>query len=237
MADKKGLGIALLAGAGVGGFFLWKVLKKDEGKEGFVVISTPNRPVKAVVGSTVNVTAIGKNLENKSHLCFMKIINQGTGEVIATRQTSNVGEGLTKEFTFEFIMIDISFLRIEIRAGRIIDNEEKIDSKLPWTIETEEPEPGYPKEICRDPYCFTVYTQAQETQMNEFLGIVPEGAADIDTYLANLTSTQLEEWKNYWTEMWNSLQRQDIVEFVISKYNEYAGVVSAKINDLQITVS
>lgn len=235
MVKKKGLSImpiVLIAGVGVGGYFIWKYFKKEE-TEGFVIISTPNFPTKAIVGSTVNVTAIGKNLENESYLCFMKIINQGTGEVISTKQTSNVGAGLTKEFTFEFVMPDIPFLRVEIQAGRMIDNVEKIDSKRPRTIESKEPSPGYPKTITREPYSFVVYNQAQEIQMNDFLGINPPGM-DIDTYLEGSTQVQLVYWRDYWVNVWTELHRSDIVEFVRGKYNEYSTGATADIEQFSI---
>lgn len=238
--SEKILPIMLIGGLSIGGYFLYKYLKEDEvEKEGFVIISTPNFPTMAVVGSKVNITAIGKNIEEESFSCFMKIINQATGEILAPRQTANVGTGLTKEFSLEFIMPDVSFIRVEIQSGRIIDSEEKIDSRRPRTIEAKE---DYPIEICRDPYCFIVNNQAEEIQMKEFLGIDPVGM-DLDSYLEGATPEQLDYWKDGdggvtfdgWINIWTSLHRQDIVEFVISKYNEYAGIVSAKINNFTIT--
>ena len=79
----------------------------------------------------------------------------------------------------------------------------------------------YPKQICRDPYCFTVYNEAEEIQMNEFLGIDPPGF-DIDTYLSALAQADLDYWKNYWIPVWNALMRNDIVDFVNQKYNQYS---------------
>jgi len=102
----------------------------------------------------------------------------------------------------------------------------------------EEPTPpGYPKQICRDPYCFMVNNQEQETQMKDFLGIYPIGE-DIDTYLSALTQIQLDEWKNYWVEMWNSLGRADMITFVNEMYEKYSGVgvVSARIDNFAISV-
>ena len=87
----------------------------------------------------------------------------------------------------------------------------------------EKPEPGYPKQICRDPYCFTVNNQAEEEQMNDFLGIDPPGE-DIDTYLSKLTLIELDEWKNYWVSIWNSLGRSDMILFVNNMYDKYVGV-------------
>ncbi len=97
---------------------------------------------------------------------------------------------------------------------------------------------GYPKSICRNPYCFDVYNQEQETQMNDFLGIYPPWD-DIDTYLSKLTQTQLDEWKNYWVEMWNGLGRSDMIPFVNEMYNKYSGVgvVSARIDNFAITAN
>ena len=81
--------------------------------------------------------------------------------------------------------------------------------------------PGYPKQICRDPYCFTIYNEAEEIQMNEFLGIDPPGL-DIDTYLSALAQADLDYWKNYWIPIWTALMRNDIVDFVNQKYNQYS---------------
>ena len=98
------------------------------------------------------------------------------------------------------------------------------------------PSDEYPKRICRNPYCFDVYNQTEEIQMNDFLGIDPPGE-DIDTYLSKLTQTQLDEWKNYWVNMWTSLNRSDMIPFVNEMYNKYSGVaeVSAQINSFTIT--
>ena len=72
--------------------------------------------------------------------------------------------------------------------------------------------------------------------MKEFLGIDPIGM-DLDSYLINSTPAQLDYWKNYWVEIWTILHRQDIVEFVISKYNQYTQVVSARIDSFTITAT
>jgi len=221
MADKKALGIVLLAGAGIGGYFLWKYFKKDEKKEGFVWLRSEITPPQATAGETINAIIVGKNNTETFHLCFVKLVNQETGELLAPLQSAQVGSGLSQQFTFEFIMPDTPSLRFNVHLGRIIDGVEKIDDTQVYTIS--EAEPGYPKEICRSPYCFIVNNQAEETQMNDFLGIDPPGM-DLDSYLAGSTQDQLDYWRDYWVVIWTDLHRSDIVEFVINKYNEYSGV-------------
>ncbi len=224
--------IVMIAGMGVGGYFLYKYFKKDEEeKKGFIWLRSEITPPQATIGETITAVIIGKNNTEESHLCFIKLINQETGELLTPLQSAQVGAGLSKQFTFEFVMPDTTSLRFSVHFGRIIDGDEKIDDTQVYTIK--EAEPGYPKEICRDPYCFTVYTQQQETQMKDFLGIEPEGAVDLDTYLINSAQWQRDDWKDYWIEMWTSLHRADIVEFVIEKYNEYS--TSARIDNFTIT--
>lgn len=82
------------------------------------------------------------------------------------------------------------------------------------------PAPGYPKTISRAPYSFTVNNAQEETQLKDFLGIHPPGA-DIDTYLSGLTTTQLNNWKTYWTGIWSNLGRGDIVSFIHQMYGKY----------------
>ena len=235
MAEKKSIDIMpiiLLAGLGIGGYFIWKKFFKedDEEKTGFQDLSI-EFPTNVIVGETVNGTIVGKNYEDKSHLCFIKLVDQETGELLAPQQTIEVGAGLSKQFLFEFVMPDKPSIRFNIHFGRVIDGEEKIDTTAIRTISSEE---GYPKEICRDPYCFMVNNSTEEIQMNEFLGIDPPGM-DLDSYLEGSTPEQLVYWRDYWISIWTQLHRQDIVDFVIMKYNEYAGIVSADITSFTIT--
>ncbi len=231
---KNIMPIIMLAGIGVGGYFIWKKFFKEEQevRRGFWPIKFPSGMNK-MVGELVSGIVIGKNFENESYLCFVKLVNQETGELIAPRQTAEVGAGLSRQFIFEFVMPDKPSIRLNVNCGRIIDGEEKIDKIEIWTISSQE---GYPIEICRDPYCFMVNNQAEEIQMNEFLGIDPVGM-NLDSYLASSTLDQLDVWKNYWVNIWTQLHRADIVEFVIMKYNEYAGIVSARIDQFTITAT
>jgi len=236
MAEKKSFDITpiiLLAGLGVGGYFIWKkFFKKEEERIGFQDVSI-DFPTNVVVGGTVTGIIVGKNYEEESYLCFVKLVDQETGELLAPRQTSEVGASLSKQFIFEFVMPDKPSLRFNIHFGRIINNEEQIDTTEIRTISSEE---GYPKEICRTPYCFMVNNSTEEIQMNEFLGIDPPGM-DLDSFLEGATKEQLDFWKAWWIDVWTQLHRQDIVDFVISKYNQYAGIVSAQINSFTITTT
>jgi len=237
MAEKKSfdiMPIILLAGLGVGGYFIWKKFFKEdeEEKTGFQALSI-EFPTNVVVGEIVNGIIVGKNYEEESYLCFIKLVDQETGELLAPRQSVEVGAGLSKQFLFEFVMPDKLSIRFNIHLGRIIDGEEQIDTTEIRTISSEE---GYPKKICRDPYCFMVNNSTEEIQMNEFLGIDPPGM-DLDSYLEGATKEQLDFWRDWWVDVWTQLHRQDIVDFVISKYNQYAGIVSAAINAFTITTT
>ena len=228
------LPLILLGGAGVGGYFLYKYLKKEPEKEGFIWLRSVGLSPESTAGSTINPTIVGKNNTNESHLCFIKLDDQETGELLAPLQSAQVGAGLSKQFTFEFLMPGKPILRMNMKTGRIINNEEIVDDRIPYTITSTE---GYPKEICRDPYCFPVNNQEEEAQMNEFLGIDPSGM-DLDSYLLNSTPEQLVEWRDYWMSIWTAFHRQDIVDFVISKYNQYSGAVfSADIEQFTITAT
>ena len=82
------------------------------------------------------------------------------------------------------------------------------------------PPPEYPKEVRRNPYAFRVDNVEQEKQVKDFLGIDPPGV-DIDLYLSNLNLEGLEQWKNYWINIWAGLGRQDLINFTNDKFNEY----------------
>ena len=224
--------IVILSGLGIGGYFIWKKYFKKEEKVGFVWLRSEITPPSAMPGDTITVVVVGKNNTGESQLCFIKLVDQETGELLTPVQSDQVGAGLSKQFTFEFVMPDTLSLRFNVHFGRIINGREEVDDTQVYTIK--QPEPGYPKEICRDPYCFNVYSQSQEVAMNDFLGISPEGA-DIDAYLTSSTQSQLDVWKNYWIEVWTGFHRTDMVEFVISRYDYHSGIVSARIDNFTIT--
>lgn len=231
--SKDLIPIILIGGLGVGGYFLYKYLKEEPEKEGFIWLRSVGLSPEAVVGSIINATVVGKNNTKESHLCFIKLVDQETGELLAPIQSAQVGAGLSQQFTFEFMMPNKPILRLDMKTGRIINSEEIVDDRRPYTITSKE---DYPIEICRDPYCFIVNNQAEEIRMKEFLGIDPLGM-DLDSYLNGSTPEQLDFWRNYWVNIWTTIHRQDMVDFVISKYNQYAGVVSAEINSFTITAT
>ncbi len=224
--------IIMIGGVGIGGYFLWKYFKKDEVKTGFIWLRSEITPPQATVDETINVVLVGKNNTEEDHLCFIKLINQETGELLIPLQSAQVGAGLSKQFTFEFTMPDTPSLRFNVHFGRIIDGEEIIDDTQVYTIK--EPEPGYPKTISRTPYSFIVYTQQQEAYMNDFLGLDPPGP-DMDTYLANSTQVQRDVWKTDWVDVWTALHRSDIVNFVIEKHHQSSDVL-AKIEQFTISM-
>ncbi len=91
--------------------------------------------------------------------------------------------------------------------------------------EEPEPEPGYPKTITRGDYSFTANSVYEETQLKEFLGIDPSGD-DIDTHLSKLDNVGLDQWKSYWTNIFNNFtDKITMINFVNQKYNQYYDVV------------
>lgn len=83
--------------------------------------------------------------------------------------------------------------------------------------------PGYPKTVSRSPYSFQAYNLEQEKQIKEFLGIEPYGS-DLDTYIARLDATGLNNWETFWVNRFTSLNRNDMVTFVRNKAAEYRGI-------------
>lgn len=147
MAKKKNstnskdlISLMILAGVGVGGYFIWKkYFKKPEPeKKGFIYVSG-TLPTKAEIGKIVTLDIFGKNNTEEDYLCFMQITNQETGEILAPMQSVQVEAGKSKEFSFEFMMPDEN-LRVEIQTGRIIDDKQTIDNKYPFTIQAIIPE-------------------------------------------------------------------------------------------------
>ena len=94
--------------------------------------------------------------------------------------------------------------------------------------------PEYPKTISIGKYSFIANNITEEKYLKEFLGIYPPGL-DIDTYLANSTNPQLNEWKSYWIPIWTSLNRSKLVTFTSSKYSEYYNIISAQLPKFDVT--
>ena len=81
-------------------------------------------------------------------------------------------------------------------------------------------EPEYPKEIERGNYSFGARNIIEETQLKEFLGIEPQGD-DMDTWLNRKDLAGLQQWKDYWFNIFGSYGRTDILTFIDSKFVEY----------------
>ena len=84
------------------------------------------------------------------------------------------------------------------------------------------PPPEYPKNIIRGIYTITVDNIQQEVQAKEFLGIDPPGD-DLDTWLSQRDLIQLEQWKNYWTNIFSTIGMAFWEGFVNDKFEEYLG--------------
>jgi len=122
-----GIGLILLAGAGIATYFL---LGK---KKGFVIIKVLDIPKFVSPGDTISFTVFGENKEKGSQNCFIKIIDRETQQTLAPIQTYAVQGEASYQFTFNFIMPD-KILDLEVQAGRIIDTSEKIDDRKGFTI-------------------------------------------------------------------------------------------------------
>ena len=81
-------------------------------------------------------------------------------------------------------------------------------------------EPGYPKDVVREPYSFTARNLEEETQLKEFVGIDPPGD-DMDTWLSRKDLAGLEQWKDYWFDIFGSYGRADLLTFIDNKFVDY----------------
>lgn len=128
MAEKKDAVIlVLIGGAGIAAYFL---LRK---KEGFTILKILDIPGFAMAGDTIAPTIFGENKGKETQACFVKLIDRETGGLLAPTQTTDVDGGVSQQFTFEFTMPN-KILDLQFQSGRIIDGEEKIDDKKPFTI-------------------------------------------------------------------------------------------------------
>jgi len=82
--------------------------------------------------------------------------------------------------------------------------------------------------ISRFPYGWFAVTDQEKKQLKDFLGIFPAGA-DIDTYLSGLTQKKLDDWNDYWVDIWNGLGRKDLRKFTRDKFDEYSKKLKAEV--------
>jgi len=82
------------------------------------------------------------------------------------------------------------------------------------------PEPEFPKIITRGNYSFTATNPEEEKQLREFLGLFPPGD-DLDTWLSKRDLAGLEQWKDYWFNIFGAMARQDLLTFISNKFEEY----------------
>ena len=86
----------------------------------------------------------------------------------------------------------------------------------------------YPKDITRDPYTFTASNAEEEKQFKEFLGIYPPGD-DLDTWLSKRDLAGLEQWKDYWFNIFGGLGRSDVLTFIDYKFQEYKNLLEPEL--------
>jgi len=134
--NNKGLGIILLAGAGIGGYFLYKYLTKEEGPEhpevGFN-ISNYTIPASAPPGSEFTITIIAQNNLTEDIDGFCKIIDLDTqGEIFYEHLVVGTTQE-TKMHTFNFTTtMPNNDFNIRITTGLHLTGE--INSTLDWTV-------------------------------------------------------------------------------------------------------
>ena len=220
--ERNLLALVFLAGTGIGGYYLWKYLKDKipdpNNPTGFIIIERYYKQGERIInfpipGIEFDVVITGMNASRTETVDgYCKIINSDTEEIVFSETINNVEPRKTNFFVYTTPMPETT-LNLTVETGRIVDLEEVKDHSIPLEIIPKIP----------NVYCFTIYNSDEERQINDFLGIDPAGN-DIDTYLAALTQAQLEEWKNYWVDIWTTLNRNDIVNFVIGMYDTYKKV-------------
>ncbi len=141
MADKKGLGIALLAGAAVGGFFLWNYFKKGgpspDNPSGFIISKLYLSQAGDIIqfpnpGEEFNVVVVGKNNGNESVEGYCDISNTDTQEVVFS-ESDVVPSKEIKTFTYSTVMPE-TILNLLIETGRVVNGERIKDHSWPLQL-------------------------------------------------------------------------------------------------------
>ncbi len=92
---------------------------------------------------------------------------------------------------------------------------------------------SYPLIVSRHPYSFIAYDSVEESYLRDFLGL-PEGV-DIDSYLNSLSNSGVSDWRDYWVNVWvslNEVNSNELISFTNQKYDEYYSVkASVSVSD------
>jgi len=85
--------------------------------------------------------------------------------------------------------------------------------------------PEYPKTVSAGGYSFISYDKEDWDLYNDFLGVVPADALDLDDYLKTKTDIELTVWKAYWLKEANKIsdvpQKEKFTQLVNERYNYY----------------
>ena len=116
--NKKGLGILLLAGAGVLAYLLWPIPEK----KGFIIREISWQPPMPEIGQEVVVTVLGKNTTEQAD-CYCKIINSDTQQEVFYDHAI-----VNKDELHPFIHTTTmpSELKLRIETGKIIEGKQEI---------------------------------------------------------------------------------------------------------------
>lgn len=144
MAEKDVMAILLLAGAGVGGYFLWKYLKGPEipppiNPDGFVIVERYYLQDEKKVDFPISdkqfsVVIVGMNSSRTKIVDgYCKITNSDTQSVVFDEPAYDVDMRKTNVFTYTAIMPK-TILKLTVETGRIINAEEAVDHSIELEI-------------------------------------------------------------------------------------------------------
>ena len=128
------LALALVTGAGIGGYYLWKYLKEkpEDIKKGFNISKISWSPEEPIFGGEIKITVIGKNNTEQGD-CYCKIIDLDTQQQVFYDHAI-VDKGGLKGFIYTTIMP--SELRLRIETGKIIEEADELHSFIEITIKS-----------------------------------------------------------------------------------------------------
>ena len=134
--NNKILPIILIVGAlGVGGYFLWQYLKKEEPEHPDVGFNITNYtiPINAALGSEITVTIIAQNNLDQEIDGFCRIIDLDTEEELFYEHVvaGITDEAKIKTFSFTTTMPNKEF-KLRITTGE--HSTQEVHSVLDWTI-------------------------------------------------------------------------------------------------------
>ena len=122
--ENKDLGILLVAGLGIGGYFLWKYFKPgpEDVEKGFNISQVRWEPIHPFEGQQITITVLGKN-NTETGDCFCRMIKDAQ-EIFYSHEI--VEGGGIKSFICDLTMPRILNLRVE--TGKIIEGIEELHS-------------------------------------------------------------------------------------------------------------